>query len=240
MISKLNPHISVDCVIFGFDDLSLKVLLIDRKLSSHSALNTPSSLKLPGSMVYDTEDIDSAANRVLNELTGLENIYLNQFHVFGAPDRLNNKADLEWLQAETGMNINRVVTIAYYSLIKLQNSMPCDGKVIWCDVKNLPQLAFDHLDIIKRGLYTLQREIDHEPIAFELLSKRFTIRQFQTLYEIILDKKLDSRNFRKAISKWGYIVAVDEKEKNVAHKPAQYFRFDKRAYAKKKKEYLGK
>ena len=238
MSQKLNPHVSVDCVIFGFDELSLKVLLVDRNLGlSSDNYIAPEALKLPGSMVYDDEDVDTAAIRVLKDLTGLENIYLQQFHVFGSPDRLRKKEDLEWLQAVAKMKINRVVTIAYYSLIKLHKAMPCEGKVTWCDVSNIPELAFDHKEIVIKGLQVIRRELHNEPIAFELLPKKFTIRQLQTLYEIILDKKLDSRNFRKSIAKWGYLIQVDEKEKNVAHKPAQYFKFDRKIYIKKLKDY---
>lgn len=239
MAVKLNPHVSVDCVIFGFNEMSLKVLLIDRNqglpLSKQTA---PKSLKLPGSLVYDDEDVDTAAVRVLKELTELENIYSQQFNVFGSPDRLNNKEDLEWLQSLTKMKINRVVTIAYYSLIKLNQPLPCDGKVIWINVMNVPKLAFDHNEIIQRGLLNLRRELKNEPIAFELLPKKFTIRQLQSLYESILDKKLDNRNFRKGIAKWDYVVQINEKEKNVAHKPAQFFKFDKRKYLKQRNDYL--
>jgi 8-oxo-dGTP diphosphatase len=239
MALKLNPHVSVDCVIFGFDDLSLKVLLIDRNLGqSADKLAAPTALKLPGSMVYDDEDVDTAAVRVLRDLTGLENIYLQQFQVFGSPDRISKVDDLDWLQSMTKMKINRVVTIAYYSLIKLHKSMPCDGKVVWSDIMNLPELAFDHKEIVLRGLFNLRRELHNEPLVFELLPKKFTIRQLQTLYEIIEGKKLDNRNFRKSISKWGYLTAINEKEKNVAHKPAQYFRFDKRAYQRIKNDFM--
>lgn len=237
MSQKLNPHVSVDCVIFGFDELSLKVLLMDRNLGHESEHVAPDSLKLPGSMVFDDEDVDTAASRVLNELTGLENIYLQQFHVFGSPNRLKKRDDLEWLQSQTKMKINRVVTVAYYSLIKLHKTMPCEGKVIWCDVNNVPELAFDHRDIVMKGLQIIRKELHNEPIAFELLPKKFTIRQLQTLYEIILGKKLDSRNFRKSISKWKYLIQVEEKEKNVAHKPAYFFKFDKKIYMKNLKEY---
>ena len=238
MSLKLNPHISVDCVIFGYDNLSLKVLLIDRNKISNKLIAAPSSLKLPGSMVYDEEELDNAANRVLFELTGLDNIYLQQFKVFGSPERLNKKDDLEWLQKETAMKINRVVTIAYYSLIKLHNTKSSDNQLIWLDVNELPDLAFDHAEIIQQGLFALRRELHNEPIAFELLPKRFTIRQLFVLYEIILGKSLDNRNFRKSIAKWKYIVPSNEKEKNVAHKPAQFFKFDRRLYNKIKNGFL--
>ena len=237
---KLNPHVSVDCVIFGFDGQSLKVLLLDRNMGlPEGKMNAPTSLKLPGSMVYDDEDVDSAAIRVLKELTGLENIYLQQFHVFGSPERLKKNDDLNWLQSITHMKINRVVTVAYYSLIKLNKSLTCEGKVIWLDVMKLPELAFDHNEIIQKGLQILRRDFHYRPLAFELLPKKFTIRQLQTLYELILGKKLDSRNFRKTINKWEYIVPINEKEKNIAHKPAQYYKFSKNIYNKKQKEYLG-
>ncbi|HOK51237.1 MAG: NUDIX domain-containing protein [Bacteroidales bacterium] len=234
---RLNPHVSVDCVIFGFDGQSLKVLLIDRNYDiPPEKLTKPLTLKLPGSMVYDDEDVDTAATRVLKELTGLENIFLKQFHVFGSPDRLKKEEDLIWLQAETHMKIKRVVTIAYYSLIKIHKTTPSDGRVVWLDAMNLPELAFDHNNIIQVGLQTLQKEIQHEPIElFELLPKKFTIRQLQTLYELILGKKLDNRNFRKSVSRSGYIVPVNEKERNVAHKPAQYYRFSHSRYLKNQK-----
>jgi hypothetical protein len=229
MPGKLNPHVSVDCVIFGFDSLSLKILLIDRNYGQHlNKNNTPLSLKLPGSLVYDDEDIDTAAVRVLKDLTGLNNIYLQQLYVFGSPNRLNKKGDLDWLQSLTKMKINRVVTVAYYSLIKLEENKKTYPGASWCDVTKLPDLAFDHAEIIQKGLIKLRRELHYEPIEFELLPKKFTIRQIQTLYEIILGKKLDGRNFRKKIIKLGYILQVTEKEKNVSHKPAQYYRFKRK------------
>ncbi len=236
MTTKLNPHVSVDCVIFGFDGQNLKVLLIDRNYNkSETERSASQTLKLPGSLVYDDEDVDTAAVRVLKELTGLENIYLKQLYVFGSPDRLKKEEDLNWLQQQTRMKINRVVTVAYYSLIKLNKASNIDDSVLWLDINNLPELAFDHNAIIKKGLEVLQKEIKHEPIVFELLPKKFTIRQLQTLYEIILGHKLDNRNFRKSISTWDYLVPLNEKEKNVAHKPAQFYKFSKSAYQKRQR-----
>jgi 8-oxo-dGTP diphosphatase len=136
------------------------------------------------------------------------------------------------------MTINRVVTVAYYALIKLHKAMSCDGKVIWQDTQDIPELAFDHRDIVIEGLIALRKEVQYEPLAFELLPKKFTIRQLQTLYEIIEGRRFDNRNFRKSISRWQYLQPIDEKEKNVAHKPAQFYRFDKRAYQRLKKEFF--
>lgn len=235
LMEKLNPHVSVDCVVFGFNGDKLMVLLVDRNIKTNNKnQDLELTLKLPGSLVYDEEDVDSAAYRVLKELTGLDNIYLQQFHVFGSPDRLKKEEDLKWLEKETKMKIKRVVTIAYYSLIKIYKTQSLMKQAIWKDIRELPELAFDHREIIKKGLTVIRRELQNEPIAFELLSKKFTIRQLQTLHEIILNKKLDNRNFRKSIAKMEYIIAANEKEKNVAHKPAQFFKFDRSIYNTKK------
>lgn len=228
-MSNLNPYISADCVIFGFDNLSLKVLLFDRSATGTNTL-TNNVLKLPGNMVFNDEDVDNAAYRILKDLTGFDNIFLKQFKVFGAPNRLNNTTDLNWLQAETGLTINRVVTIAYYALIKIPENHNNHHNIVWTNVLELPQLAFDHNDIVQQGLLTLRRELEYQPIAYELLPKKFTIRQLQTLYEIIMGQPYDSRNFRKKIMKLDYIIPINEKESNVSHKPAQYFKFDKKKY----------
>ncbi|MGC9344608.1 MAG: NUDIX domain-containing protein, partial [Bacteroidales bacterium] len=117
LLLKLNPHISIDCVIFGFDGKNLKILLIERKLNEQNT-----DLKLPGDFITDDEDLDSAAHRILKELTGLENIYLRQFSVFGSPGRISKKKDIDWLRKTTGLPIERVVTVAYYSLIRIRES----------------------------------------------------------------------------------------------------------------------
>jgi 8-oxo-dGTP diphosphatase len=237
MSNRLNPHISVDCVIFGFDETNLKVLLIDRILEPGSIKNTDH--KLPGSLILEDEDLDRAAYRVLRELTGLENIYLQQFSVFGSLKRMANHRDWSWLRQSTNLTIERVVTIAYYSLIKIDESRSELAKkhnARWVDAENLPKLAFDHEEIVNAARLELQKEIKHNPVVFELLPAKFTIRQLQTLYEIILGKKFDSRNFRKKLAKQTYIVPLDEKEEKVAHKPARLFEFDKKSYIKSRED----
>ncbi len=230
---NLNPHVSVDCVIFGFIDKKLKVLLIEREKVPRSHLKGH-KLKLPGSLISETEDLDTSVLRTLKELTGLDNIFLKQFAVFGLPDRLAPAEDLAWLRKTSGMNIDRVVTIAYYSLIKISESN-ITPQTIWLPVKELPELIFDHNRIISKALHTLRREIRTEPICFELLPKKFTIRQMQDLYEVILDEDLDNRNFRKKVRPLEFIIPLPDKEKGVSHKPAQLFRFDKKLYEKHKK-----
>lgn len=231
-MTNLNPHVSVDCVIFGFEAGTLKVLLIERE--KITGMPHGHKLKLPGSLISETEDLDFSANRTLKELTGLDNIYLKQFAVFGSPDRLSPEVDLVWLRKTSGLMVDRVVTIAYYSLIKISESNKTD-RTIWHPVRELPDLIFDHNHIVKTALVTLKDEIRREPLCFELLPKRFTLRQMQNVYEAILGERLDNRNFRKKIRPLEYLIPLAEKEKNVNHKPARLYRFDKKLFEKNRK-----
>lgn len=237
----INPTISVDCVIFGFSTNQLKVLLIEREYTHPSGRHIK-DLKLPGDFISINEDLDQAASRTLEELTGLKDIFLQQFAVFGKPDRISRQADMDWLLETTGQEIQRVVTTAYYSLINIGETLTenvIKNSASWIDVKKIPKLAFDHANIIREGLKHLQHSLRNEPIGFELLPDKFTIRELQTLYEVILDCRLDNRNFRKKILKSNYLVQSEEKQTGVAHKPAYYYRFDKPRYEEQKKESLG-
>jgi 8-oxo-dGTP diphosphatase len=239
-MKNLNPHISVDCVIFGFDSTELKILLVQREKLSSEDPSLPSGLmKLPGNLIEENEDLDKSAYRVLNELTGLDKIYLKQFSVFGNPDRLKIPNDLLWLKTSSGLVIDRVVTVAYFSLVKIDESDPqahINSNAFWLPVKNLPQLIFDHNQIISNALETVRKELRTEPIGFELLPKKFTLRRLQNLYEVILGTTLDNRNFRKKIGKVEYLIPLDEREVGVNHKPAQFYRFDKKIYKKHQKD----
>jgi 8-oxo-dGTP diphosphatase len=238
---SINPTISVDCVIFGFSTNQLKVLLIERSFTDRSGIEF-NDRKLPGDFISINEDLDLAASRTLEELTGLRDIFLSQFAVFGKPDRISNPLDMEWLLDTTGLEIHRVVTAAYYSLINIgetNTDFAINNSASWIDVKQIPQLAFDHANIIEEGLRHLQLSLRSEPIGFELLPDKFTIRELQSLYEVILDCSLDNRNFRKKILKSRYLVQLDEKQSGVAHKPAYYYRFDRTIYEEHKKESLG-
>lgn len=237
----INPHISVDCVVFGFSANQLKILLIERVYINESGEQARDH-KLPGDFISINEDLDLAAARTLEELTGLNSIYLQQFAFIGEPDRISNRSDMNWLNSTTGMEIQRVVTAAYFALINITESnsdFAIKNNASWIDVKDIPKLAFDHRDIIQRGLTHLQLCLRNEPIGFELLPEKFTIRELQSLYEVILDCSLDNRNFRKKILKSNYLIQLDEKQSGVAHKPAYFYRFDKHIYEKQKKEYLG-
>lgn len=236
---KLLPHISVDCVILGFDGTQIKVLLSEREIFPQEDITVISGkFKLPGDMIGNDESPLDAAYRVLNNYTGRDKLFLKQFEVFGRPGRIKSPNDLLWLELTTGMPIERVLTLAYLALVKIDQSEPEDVSetLHWVSVKQLPQLIFDHDDIIKRAIDEVQRELRTEPVGFELLPKKFTIRQLQSLYEVVFERELDSRNFRKKIRNLKYLVALDEKEEGVNHKPAQLFKFDQKLFDKYKKD----
>lgn len=226
---RLNPNVSVDCVIFGFDFNELKVLIIERNDPTGKGVHM-----LPGNLVRDDEDLDNAANRVLKELTSLENIYLEQFRVFGAPNRVLREKDQAWLRSIREHPEARVITVAYYSLIKLSKYKPAPSsfarRATWIPIREVPELAFDHDDILKGAQYALRQKLRIEPIGFELLPRKFTLGQLQKLYEEILETQLDKRNFRRKMINKGILSPLKEKQEGVPHKPAQLFQFDQKKY----------
>lgn len=226
--SKYNLNISVDCVVFGFDNNKLKILLIEQeKLSGTS----DKRFAIPGNLVFADEHIDVAAERVLFELTSLKNIYLEQFYTFGDPLRVKNKKDSQWLKTTREKPDERVITIAYLSLVKMEDYTPQPSSFAenaeWVDINKATslELAFDHNEILSKAINTLRDKVLDNKIGFELLPEKFTLGQLQQLYEVILDKKLDKRNFRKSIKKIESIVGLNEKQKGVLHKPAQLFKY---------------
>jgi len=233
-----NPHLSVDCVVFGFDGQNLKVLLIEQV---YDQAGRTGKFKLPGDLIIEQEDLDDATKRVLHELTGLSDIFLTQFGVFGHPKRISDPKDLDWLESASGAKITRVVTTAYLSLIKLDSTKHenvVNAKASWHRVQSLPRLAFDHEEIVHAGLRALKQKLKFEPVVFELLPGKFTIRQIQNVYECILGQKLDNRNFRKKLLKAPYLEAMNEKQDGVAHKPARYYCFNKEKYQDTKNDSL--
>jgi len=230
-----NPHISVDCVVFGFDGEKLKVLLIERRLEEQ--VDEQSELyndkKLPGSIILNDEDIDDAASRVLNELTGLKNIYLRQFKSFGNPARTNNPRDILWLERTTQLKIGRIVTVAYVALIKIDRKLVFnadDSSANWYDVNEIAKmtLAFDHNKIIQTGLEHIRHRVDVEPhLLFELLPKKFTISQLRILHDVLHQTRSDVRNFQKKVSQMPYLVMLDETEEGVPHRAARLYKYKK-------------
>ena len=210
-----RPALAVDCVVFGLDD-SLKVLLIERGLDPFKG-----SWALPGGFVEMNESLDEAARRELAEETSLTNIFLEQLYTFSAPDRDPR---------------DRVVSAGYYALVRLSDhrlQAATDAEdARWFDVRQLPTLAFDHAKILQMAKERLQGKVRYQPIGFELLPKKFTLRQLQRLYEVVLERELDKRNFRKKILSMEILKELDEFESGVAHRAARLYRFDKTNYQK--------
>ena len=211
--------LTVDCVVFGYDEGELKVLLIQRALEPFKG-----KWALPGGFVRVDETLDEAARRELAEEAGLKDVFLEQLYSFGALDRDPRE---------------RVVSVAFYALVKLSDhrakAATDAANAEWFPISKTPKLAFDHAGILATGLARLKSKVRYEPIGFELLPPKFTLSELQHLYETVLVTDLDKRNFRKKVLKFGLLVPLKETQMNGRHRPAQLFRFDADKYEKLKK-----
>ena len=175
-----------------------------------------------------------AAERVLKELTGLSVIYLEQFGAFGDPDRIKKKEDQPWLKAVRSIPNARVITVGYYSLIRMSdyelNPSSFAKNAKWMPLNSIKKLPFDHLKILNSSIEYLRSNTKIKPIGFNLLPEKFTLNQMQKLYEAIFDKKIDNRNFRRKIINLNILDKLEEKQSGVAHKPANYYKFNKKRY----------
>jgi 8-oxo-dGTP diphosphatase len=209
-----RPALTVDCVVFGFDEEDLKVLLIQRDLPPFQG-----RWALPGGFVHVDESLDEAARRELQEETGVSRLYLEQLFSFGELARDPRE---------------RVVSVAYYALAKLSDhriQAATDARnAAWFAVSDTPELAFDHDRILATALERLKAKVRYQPIGFELLPPKFTLSQLQHLYETVLETTLDKRNFRKKILGMGLLEELDEIEQDVAHRAARLYRFDAKKY----------
>lgn len=233
-----NNHISVDCVVFGFDGEALKVLLIKRVGEERGEIFH--DMKLPGSLIYMDEDLDDAAQRVLKELTGVKNINLMQFKAFGSKNRTSNPKDVRWLERAMESRVERIVTIAYVAMVKidraLSQSLLDEYQACWMPINTLKTLAFDHNLIIKEALTYIRQFVEFNPsLLFELLPRKFTASQLRVLFELVYDKQFDVRNFHKKIAAMEYVVPLDERQTGVPHRAARYYKFDKKTYNKLRK-----
>ncbi len=214
-----HPAVTVDAVVFGFDESDLKVLLIQRNGAPFKG-----RWALPGGFVEPKEDLEEAARRELAEETGLARLFLEQLYTFGAPKRDPRE---------------RVISVAYYALVKLTDHAvraASDARnVAWFPVADLPALAFDHEEIVDVALKRLKGKIRYEPIGFELLPEKFPLSELQRLYETVLEQPLDKRNFRKKIQGMGLLQDTHEIQQDVAHRAARLFRFDKTTYQRLRK-----
>lgn len=215
--SKEKVLLAVDCIIFGFDNHDLKILLIKRDFEPEKG-----KWSLIGGFLKKSETLDDSATRILNKLTGVHNIYMEQFYAYSAVDR-----DPE----------ERTISVSYYALININNhnkSLIDDNNAMWFSVKDVPNLIFDHNLMLKKAIRRLRRRTITVPVGFELLPKKFTMPQLKKLYEVILDKELDKRNFITKIMSLNILIKLDEKDKTTSTKGAFLYKFDQEKYEAKK------
>ncbi len=208
-------HVALDCIIFGFDEGVLKLLIHKRRMDPARG-----GWSLFGGFLKEGESLDEGANRILNELTGLESIYMEQLQTYGEIDR---------------DPAGRVISVAYYALIPAHRYSASYSRrygATWVSLEELPELIMDHQQMVKKGLKRLRRRASTQPIGFELLPREFTMPQLQALYEAIFQSGLDKRNFRKKILSMNVLVKLDEKDMSQSRKGAYLYRFDRRKYNK--------
>jgi hypothetical protein len=231
----VNPHVSVDCVLFGYDGDDLKVLLVQQIDQQNMQKG---SMKLPGSLIYEDEDLDEAAGRVLYELTGVGDIDLLQFQAFGSKDRTRKPKDTLWLERFHKLNtaVDRIVTVAYMAVVKIDKrlkELSSQYNACWLSLDEIGELAFDHNQIISCAIKQLQSYVENNPvILYGLLPHKFTIQQIRHLHELIFNKVYDPRNFHKKLSQMNYIIPLNDYQKGVHHRAARFYKFDRKVYNK--------
>lgn len=209
-----RPALATDCAIFGFDGGELKLLLLEREKEPFE-----NKWALPGGFVYMNETTEESAKRILLEKAGLKNVFIEQLFTFSKVDRDPRE---------------RIISVSYFALVnKSQFELIAGRDTIqaeWFPISKLPELGFDHLEIVSLAIERLKGKVKYQPIGFELLDKKFTLSQLQLLYEAILQTSIDKRNFRKKLIGMGLLKQLDEKEQNVPRKAAFYYSFDNKAY----------
>lgn len=212
--SEVMKSITIDCCVFSFEKEKLEVLLVQ-----HAEGISKGKWGLPGGWIKKEEDIDNAADRLLSELTGLKDIYLEQIKAFGKPDRFP---------------LDRVITVGYYALINREDVNVKPGftasEAKWFRVKEIPQLIYDHNEILQAGLNRLRGKVKRAPIGFNLLPEKFTLLQLMHLYTEILDTEMDKSNFRRKFLKMKLLQEVGDKQTGVSHRAAKLYRFDEEIY----------
>lgn len=229
---QLLPSVSIDCVTLGFHNNQLKILLLKYKNTDYYAL--------PGGFINLDEDLEDAAQRILEERTGLRNIYLEQFHVFGSNNRRNDDIHREIMAGcdiemkPNNFLLNRFISIGYYALIDFTKATPSPDELsdscMWYDLDKIPTLMFDHNEIFRKALETLRTMLDEKLICFNLLPKTFTMNELQNLYETILGEKLVRSNFQRKMLSLGILERIEKKMTGAANKAPYLYRFVGEAY----------
>ncbi len=235
-----HPGFSVDCVVFGFHNNKLKVLLLKMKHTQYWAL--------PGGFVEKEDNVDDAVIRTLQSRTGLSDVFLHQFHLFGDSKRIDENQNKELFKYfgikpdPSNWLLQRFITVGYYALVEYSTVTPqpdyTSDACEWWDIHDIPQLIHDHNEILKKGMEALRMHLNYHPVGFNLLPPKFTVPELQRLYETILDKKLDRRNFQRKMLSYGILKKLNERRTGGAHKSPTLFKFDLRNYKKALKEGL--
>lgn len=213
--------VAVDCIIFGFDGEDFKLLLIQRALEPEKG-----KWSLMGGFVQPKESLDEAAKRILEQLTGLKKVYLEQMHVFGAPER---------------DPLERTIAVTYFALINLQHyqeKLHEEYHAKWFSLKNKPPLIFDHEQMVEMAKNRIRYKAALHPILFELLGEKFTLPQLLALYEDLYDTQFDKRNFTRKVLSSGLLIKLDEKDKENSRKGAFYYKLDQQKYQEGFQEFL--
>jgi 8-oxo-dGTP diphosphatase len=227
-----HPGFSIDCVIFGFHNHELKVLLLKMKYADKWAL--------PGGFVLKDENVEDAAVRILQARTGLEHIFLKQFYLFGNTTRSDSAGNREFLQ-RLGVThdkdhwlLQRFITVGYYALVNFADTIPRPDPLSdaceWKDLQDATSLAHDHNHILDKALETLRQELRYQPVGYNLLPEKFTMRELQKLYETILGRQLDRRNFMRKVLSYGILKKTGEVRTGAAHTAPQLYSFDLARY----------
>ena len=234
------PHVSIDCAIFGYHERQLKILLINIK--------SVNGLCMPGGYIKRTETLTEAANRIVEERTGIKNLFLQQFKTFGDPGRaMTRQLNEKKLSAITGVKmdknnwlIDQTISIGFYAVTDFSSVNPqpdfISDSCRWYDIHQLPKLLFDHDEMLQEALHTMQLQLYHYPIGINLLPEKFTLTEIHALYETLLTKKLDIRNFPKKLIFLGIIKKLNEKVSIGPHRSPFLYKFDKAKYNKALKE----
>lgn len=233
--------ISIDNVIFGFHDNQLKVLLLECQDGKH--------WMLPGGYLHKEESVDSAAQRVLYDRTGLKKVYLQQFSVFGDPRRSGENMTrglIKYMDLDEKQNswfLQRFITIGYYALVEFEKVKPVPDclslSCAWFDVSRIPQLIFDHKQIIQAALAAMRQHLNYQPIGYNLLPTTFTLKSLQSIYETILNRKLDRSNFNRKMLSLGILEKKEKLFTGGAHKAPFQYSFNKKEYFRLLKEGFG-
>ena len=208
--------LAVDCILFGFDKEELKILLIKRDFEPEKG-----KWSLMGGFLKNNENLDSAANRILYHLTGINNVFMEQLHTFSKVDR------------DPGQ---RTLSVAYYALINIEDhneELNHQHSAEWFSISEAPDLIFDHNTMVRHAIHRLRYKTSTKPIGFELLPEKFTMRQLQKLYEAILDEMIDKRNFINKINSMNILIKLNEKDKRSSRKGSFLYKFDEEKYRKK-------